>query len=289
MLKAVFGSFLLALGIYSVAQNVQSASRATSYGGAAYGYQIIYTYLPTVITQGSSTKGGPLAWLTPYGANHYSRKTGDALTCIGGCGFQALVNFTSPAQYYNFQIVACVLATPIDATTGQTMWFLNQGAVGWNSSGTFTQQVTNADPNSPCTTAETYTWKIPVQSGIHLIQLYLSTDNATLLTVNTASISATTGTVSPEPAGSRDATQFPFSSYSLWNTAIGSNAAWSLSTDGDTRKLNGLTGVINSSRWSIPIYQGAVTDPVGIFEGPTSGPGSERVRSHARRYDAFAG
>ena len=261
-------AFLLALGIFCLAQEARTAGVPTIFGSSPYGYQPTINFLPTTVTQGSATSGGPLSWLTNYsGSNHYNVVSGNALTCFSSCGFQALVNFASAAQYYNFQIAACMFAAPGDSTTGQTMWFLDQGAVGWNNSGTFTQQVTNTDPSAPCGTTVTYTWKLPVQSGNHLVQLFLSTDPATFLTVNTASITATTGTVLPEPAGSRDATRFPLSSYSLWNTAVGSDATWCAPTDGDCTTLNGLTGVINSGSFSIPIYTATMTDPVQIFAG----------------------
>jgi peptidoglycan hydrolase-like protein with peptidoglycan-binding domain len=97
-------------------------------------------------------------------------------------------------------------------------------------------------------------------------------------------VSTATGpTLLSEPAGTRDPTVQPFSSYSIWNTAIGSGATWSGSIlcnrDGNgvaipdsvpgcdpvTTDLTRETAAINSADWSLPFYIASSSDPLQTF------------------------
>jgi hypothetical protein len=63
-------------------------------------------------------------------------------------------------------------------------------------------------------------------------------------------------------AATRNPTDIPFASSSVWNIGIGSNAQWSASTDGDASQLHGLNGAINAGAWGQPIYFGTASDPL---------------------------
>ena len=63
-------------------------------------------------------------------------------------------------------------------------------------------------------------------------------------------------------AATRNPTDIPFASSSVWNIGIGSNAQWSASTDVDARQLHGLNGAINAGAWGQPIYFGTASDPL---------------------------
>jgi hypothetical protein len=63
-------------------------------------------------------------------------------------------------------------------------------------------------------------------------------------------------------AATRNPTDIPFSSSSVWNIGIGSNAQWSLSTDVDARQLHSLNGAVNAGAWGQPIYFGTASDPL---------------------------
>ena len=60
----------------------------------------------------------------------------------------------------------------------------------------------------------------------------------------------------------RNPTDIPFASTSVWNIGIGSNAQWSLSTDVDARQLHGLRGTVTTANWGQPIYFGTASDPL---------------------------
>ena len=63
-------------------------------------------------------------------------------------------------------------------------------------------------------------------------------------------------------AATRNPTDIPFASSSVWNIGIGSNAQWSASTDVDASQLHGLNGAINAGAWGQPIYFGTASDPL---------------------------
>ena len=63
-------------------------------------------------------------------------------------------------------------------------------------------------------------------------------------------------------ASTRRPQDIPFSSDSVWNIGIGSNAKWGLDSDGDVQQLRSLKGVVNAGNWGQPIYFGTPTDPL---------------------------
>src|SRR4051794_4394867 len=63
-------------------------------------------------------------------------------------------------------------------------------------------------------------------------------------------------------AATRNPTDIPFASSSVWNIGIGSNAQWSQSTDVDARQLHSLNGAVNAGAWGQPIYYGTASDPL---------------------------
>ncbi len=66
-------------------------------------------------------------------------------------------------------------------------------------------------------------------------------------------------------SGTRDPWLQPFGSSSLWNTAIGSGAQWSLESDPDTQDVTIPDGTINAGQWSQPFYLGSDSDPLGTL------------------------
>jgi Ca2+-binding RTX toxin-like protein len=63
-------------------------------------------------------------------------------------------------------------------------------------------------------------------------------------------------------AATRNPTDIPFASTSVWNIGIGSNAQWSQSTDVDARQLHSLYGTVNAAAYGQPIYFGTASDPL---------------------------
>ena len=60
-------------------------------------------------------------------------------------------------------------------------------------------------------------------------------------------------------AATRNPTDIPFSSTSVWNIGIGSNAQWSSSSDVDATQLHGLNGGVTTANWGQPIYFGTAS------------------------------
>lgn len=60
----------------------------------------------------------------------------------------------------------------------------------------------------------------------------------------------------------RDPMLQPFSSASVWNVGIGSEARWSLANDPDTLDLHAPRTWINAGEWSMPFYIGTANDPL---------------------------
>ena len=265
---------LLFIAFFCFAQAAFGAGHgvATIFGGNGQttGFQNTYASqqlgYPFVV-QGAATSGGPLAWLGIVHGQTLFPYAGNGISCQAQCLLGALVQFQSSVQNYNFVITACQSATPasIDGVTIQ----VDGRDIGHGSSSGFYQQTSNVG-SEPCGSPVTYTWTIPVLSGNHYVVFYVNVQTSSI-NINAASISATTGSVAAEPAGSRDATTQPLSSLNFWNTATGSAATWTSSGDTNTITFVGLTGALNSGIFSTPIYTGVATDPVGTVSYGTEG------------------
>jgi hypothetical protein len=73
-------------------------------------------------------------------------------------------------------------------------------------------------------------------------------------------ISVTAGAVSGGTF--RDPALQPFTSDSVYNIGIGSNATWSAPSDADTVDLTNGTVAVNAGQFSIPVYIGVASDPL---------------------------
>jgi hypothetical protein len=60
--------------------------------------------------------------------------------------------------------------------------------------------------------------------------------------------------------GGRNPALQPYPSTDVWNIGVGSNATWTASTDGPTTTLNGLTGTIDYTDWTLPQIVSRSTD-----------------------------
>jgi hypothetical protein len=122
----------------------------------------------------------------------------------------------------------------------------------------------------PQTTASNIVYYSYVTSGTHNIALtFMNSSNQDLflgtLTIENNATGYQIPPVEPTPHDRNPLIQ-PFSSYSYWNTSIGSGAVWSASSDADATTLHNATaGGINSGQWSMPIYTPATTDPLAVF------------------------
>lgn len=132
----------------------------------------------------------------------------------------------------------------------------------WNVSGqrTFRQYTTD---------------NIYLYAGIHTVglQCLACSRPTTVALIEAVSVSLTSTAAPPsEPAGSRDPTVQPLRSYNIWNTAIGSGAIWSKTSDPDTRAIisSASGATINSGCWSVPVYIAKSSDPEGYFAAPTN-------------------
>ena len=179
--------------------------------------------------------------------------------------------FPHVAQYYNITVQGCLYFPVVGGPyEGQVLVFVDQVAIGWWSNTGYSQTLKLHD--AVCASPQILTYgPVPILSGNHLIELLLYTSPAGIQPGGNAeyitgiSVAATTGTVSPEPAGSVDSYQQPTSVRSIWKTSISSGATWSALGDTDTQTITGATGVINSGQWSVPYYEGMVSDPVQIW------------------------
>jgi hypothetical protein len=90
--------------------------------------------------------------------------------------------------------------------------------------------------------------------------------SAWLLTCNVSGDNLTSGIAAAVAARPESSTRrpqdIPFSSDSVWNIGIGSNAKWGLDSDGDVQQLRSLKGVVNAGNWGQPIYFGTPSDPL---------------------------
>lgn len=163
---------------------------------------------------------------------------------------------------YNFVMSACLVGSAFGngAYEGLARLSIDQVPVGVGNG--FVQQITNFD--NQCTNPADYTFSARVLAGNHFVQLWLYSSPNEIVVTNMA-INVETIVGPAEPTGSRDGTLQPMSSWSIWNTAIGSGAVWSSATDADTQTIDGAQGIINSSAWSVPVYVGHATDPVQTF------------------------
>lgn len=122
---------------------------------------------------------------------------------------------------------------------------------------TYSQLITSLTPQN-------YTWSSYVAAGQHNIEISLMNHDTTpgignlmiqsLTIANNAA--AAYSSLPVEPAGNRDPTLQPFSSFSIWNTPIGSGAQWSNPSDPDTIDVHHPGAYINAGEWSMPVYIG---------------------------------
>jgi hypothetical protein len=131
---------------------------------------------------------------------------------------------------------------------------------------TFSQLITALNPTN-------YTWSSYVPAGTHKIQISLMNHDTTVgvgnlmiqsLTIANNAASAY-NQLPVEPAGTRDPWLQPYSSYSVWNTSIGSTAQWSVQSDADVIDLHHSGYYINAGMWSYPFYQGATDQAQASF------------------------
>jgi hypothetical protein len=87
-----------------------------------------------------------------------------------------------------------------------------------------------------------------------------------LLTCSVSGDNLTSGIAAAVAAGPESSTRspqdIPFSSDSVWNVGIGTNAKWGLDSDVDVQQLRSLKGVVNAGYWGQPIYFGTPADPL---------------------------
>lgn len=140
-------------------------------------------------------------------------------------------------------------------------------AVGYASGNYFTLFITNSAPVAP------YVFQAPIQAGTHLVGVGLCTAQSQALSVistgvhgDRVNIAATGVGIQTEPSPqTRDPYLYPMSSFDFINTAIGSGATFTNSSDPVTIVINGLASTINSTCFSVPLYQGQAGDPVGTY------------------------
>ena len=167
---------------------------------------------------------------------------------------------------YTFTLSGCLTYTTFgnNPYEGLARISIDQIPVGVGSG--FVQRITNfADTSQPCSSPQDYQFSAPVLAGNHFVQLWLYSYPNNIYATKVSVSFASVGGIPAEPAGARDGTLQPMSSWSIWNTAIGSGAQWSNPADADTVSINTATGVINSSLWSVPVYIGQSTDSVQTF------------------------
>ncbi len=117
--------------------------------------------------------------------------------------------------------------------------------------------------------ARPYIFTAPIMAGPHFITIRLCTCRGPSEIRNGIHIErlriAVTGVGLPdEPTpATRDPFHYPGSSYSVWNTSIGSQAIWSEESAPDTIQLNRLASTINAGSYSTNVYQGKSVDPIG--------------------------
>ena len=205
-------------------------------------------------------------------ANSDGTTTG--ITTGGSCYSAAYTFVTLPtSDVYTFTLMAYALANP-GAADQNSLSVAVDGfpipAVGQTTANYWTQFTNNSAP------AQSFVFQVAVQSGTHLIAVGACTaqnqalaalaSGAQSIHIDRLNIAATGAGIPAEPSPqTRDPYLYPGSSYNIINTAIGSGAVWSLSTDADTVELNSVGGTINTTCFSIPFYQGQSTDPIGSF------------------------
>ncbi len=183
------------------------------------------------------------------------------IDCWGECTFGAPVHF-SQSGTYNFTMSACLTKSAFSGNAFEGLSRISIDQIPVDVGSGFVQRVTNY--GSACASPSDYTFTAPVLAGNHFVQLWLY-PNPNQLTVTGISVALGSVGLPSEPAGSRDGTLQPTSSWSIWNTAIGSRAQWSNAADADTETVDSAHGVVNSSLWSVPVYVGQSTDPIQTF------------------------
>ena len=91
------------------------------------------------------------------------------------------------------------------------------------------------------------------------------TARAALAAVVAAVLLALLGTV-PAQAATRDARLYPFSSTSVWNTAVGSGALFEVRTGTRTASFLTAKPVINRATWSTPVYRATTSDVLATLK-----------------------
>lgn len=211
------------------------------------------------------------ATLYPGTWNKYSGNAGGGSSGYAAWGWSLLQTyFYFPESAYYTITCNCDVVTASARPANSLMLFIDgiPAETGITTTGLssqfFIHFVTAATPTP-------YQFTAGILKGWHSIVMRMQQAGGTSpyeFECNFVTISTPGALLPQEPSGGRDPSLFPFSSYSIWNTAIGSGAVWSLGTDADTTTLTSTTGVINASNWSTPIYIGQPSDPVGSWVCP---------------------
>jgi hypothetical protein len=150
---------------------------------------------------------------------------------------------------------------------------------------TVTQTVSSGNyPSAWSAAGATQTVTFYVTAGTHEVEIYYLGARTGLTGFGTITITNATGPAfPPEPPGSRSASSQPFSSWSIWNTALGSGATWSGSVlcmrqangsaipnsvpgcDPATTDITSAGATINSGWYSNPTFAAQASDPVQTF------------------------
>jgi hypothetical protein len=124
-----------------------------------------------------------------------------------------------------------------------------------------------SDLNHLCADGNPIQARIVRSGAIYLLVRENCTDLTTPRNLDSASVSLDTTGIFLTYQGQkylkvRDPWLQPFSSLSLWNTSIGSDAQWSGETDADTLDVRHSGSGISAGQWSVPYFLAQKTDPV---------------------------
>jgi hypothetical protein len=109
-----------------------------------------------------------------------------------------------------------------------------------------------------------HTLRVFISPGVHRIAVSRADDYSEMHLQNVA-IALDAAQPAQTVFGNRDPFLQPFSSSSLWNTAIGADAVWSAPADADTIDVRSPGGTINCGCWSMPFYLATASDPLGTL------------------------
>ncbi len=88
---------------------------------------------------------------------------------------------------------------------------------------------------------------------------------------SSASASSPPATNGGAAASRRDASQYPFSSTSPWNSAIGSGAKFQSASDAATRDLQAAATTVNATKWSFAIFESRDSDAMQTVTNTATG------------------